>query len=193
MPFWRAVFAPIWVFSLFKYMYESAHSSGIRTQIPHVALSISCFVLYMLSNLPEPYWLLTNLTVFPMLLVNATITKVNEKNESFRQNSGIKAWQWVLVVLGVSVNFLISGITAINFDVEEFTFRYTLGNDLIAKCDNESECVSAVNSQLKSCMEKSNWREFVKNQDSESEIERFKTEFYACIVDRDGDPYFQVN
>lgn len=193
MPFWRAIFAPIWVFSLFNYIYESAREYGIKTQIPSTPLAGICFVFYIFSNLPDPYWLLTNLTIIPLLLVNSTITKVNEKNKSFKQNSDIKNWQWTLAALGILLNFLISYITFVDFDVEEFTFQYTLERDLIKKCDKEKECIIAVENQVKPCMEKSNWRNLIKYPDSNSENQRFIAEFYACITDKDGNPYFETN
>jgi hypothetical protein len=76
-------------------------------------------------------------------------------------------------------------------DVEEFVFRETLKYNLADVCGKEDKgCISAVDSQTKSCMEKSNWRKFLNSKDDKEESIRFKTEFYACIVDPQGKPYF---
>jgi hypothetical protein len=39
-------------------------------------------------------------------------------------------------------------------------------------------------------MEKSDWRKYLKQTDDPVEKKRFTTEFYACVVDPDGKPYF---
>ncbi len=76
--------------------------------------------------------------------------------------------------------------------VEEFAFRKSLEYGLTEKCgEDDKECVNAVQTQLKGCMEKSNWRKFVASEDDPVETKRFTQEFYACIVDSEGNPYFE--
>jgi len=78
--------------------------------------------------------------------------------------------------------------------VDEFAFRTTLQNSLVEKCgENDKACISAVKNQIKPCMEKSDWRRFVDNQDDKAELKRFTTRFYGCIVDDEGTPYFTPN
>lgn len=78
--------------------------------------------------------------------------------------------------------------------LEEFAFRKTLEHKLIELCGEDSqECVAAVEAQTQGCMEKSDWRKFVASQDDAEELKRFTTEFYTCIVDDDGKPYFVAN
>ena len=74
--------------------------------------------------------------------------------------------------------------------VEELVFRKTLEYDLVGTCEDDKACINAVKSQVGPCMEKSRWREYLENQDSEEALERFSVEFYACIVDDEGNPYF---
>src|ERR1700712_5207739 len=40
MPFGRAIFAHLWAFSLFNYIYKSASENNIKTKIPPVLLGI---------------------------------------------------------------------------------------------------------------------------------------------------------
>lgn len=76
-------------------------------------------------------------------------------------------------------------------DFEELVFRETLKYNLSDTCGKEDQaCKTAVDTQTKDCMVKSNWRQFLNNKDDESESRRFKREFYACIVDAEGKPYF---
>lgn len=75
--------------------------------------------------------------------------------------------------------------------VEELAFRKSLEYNLSDLCGEEDKaCVQAVESQTKGCMEKSDWRKFLKAKDDPVEKKRFTTEFYACIVDPAGKPYF---
>jgi len=78
--------------------------------------------------------------------------------------------------------------------VEELVFRKALEYDLVNLCgESDKECIRAVKSQTKTCMEKSGWRRYLDNQDDRRELKRFTDEFYLCIVDADGNPYFESN
>ncbi len=75
--------------------------------------------------------------------------------------------------------------------IEEFGFRKGLEYKLISLCgDEDKACISAVQAQMKGCMEKSAWRRFFDKQEDQAELKRFTTAFYACIVDPNGKPYF---
>lgn len=89
--------------------------------------------------------------------------------------------------------FLLSLLACSERQVEEFTFRKTLEYDLVKLCEDDQECAAAVKAQIKGCMEISEWRNFLSNQNDEIELKRFTTEFYACIVDSEGSPYFETN
>ena len=79
-------------------------------------------------------------------------------------------------------------------DLEEFAFRKTLEYKLVDLCGEEDkECIAAVEEQIKSCMLKSSWRDFLNNEENEEELKRFTHSFYLCIVDQDGHPYFEPN
>ncbi len=76
--------------------------------------------------------------------------------------------------------------------MEEFAFRKTLELSLLDLCGEEDkQCIAAVKSQISGCMEKSNWRKYLQDQDNEEELNRFTSEFYSCIVDEEGYPYFE--
>ena len=48
-----------------------------------------------------------------------------------------------------------------------------------------------VKEQIESCMEKSDWRKYVDNDEDEEELKRFIGEFFPCFKDSNGNPYFQ--
>ena len=78
--------------------------------------------------------------------------------------------------------------------LEEFTFRKTIEHELIDLCGKKDpKCIKAVKTQAKGCMEKSNWRKYLNNRNDKLELKRFTKEFYACIVDSEGNPYFVPN
>lgn len=77
--------------------------------------------------------------------------------------------------------------------IEEFAFRKTLEYELTDLCGDDKDCLAAIKDQTKACMEKSDWRKYLKDPDNKEELKRFTTEFYACIVDPNGKPYFVAN
>ncbi len=81
---------------------------------------------------------------------------------------------------------------ACNDDLQELAFRKTLEYELIDLCgEKDKNCIAAVKAQIKKCMVKSDWKKFIKNQDSDVEFKRFTTVFYACVVDENGEPFFE--
>ena len=77
--------------------------------------------------------------------------------------------------------------------IEEFVFRETLKYNLKKVCgDDDQSCKDAVDSQLQGCMDKSNWKQFIRDSDNKEESTRFKKELYACIVDSAGKPHFEL-
>lgn len=77
--------------------------------------------------------------------------------------------------------------------IEEFVFRETLKYNLKEVCGNDDQsCKDAVDNQLQSCMDKSNWKQFIKDSDNKEESTRFKSELYSCIVDSAGKPHFEL-
>lgn len=85
---------------------------------------------------------------------------------------------------------LIGGCTA--EQVEEIAFRKVMEYQLIDDCgEDDKECIEAVKEQIESCMEKSDWRKYVKSDEDEEEMKRFVGEFFPCFKDSSGNSYFQ--
>ena len=83
---------------------------------------------------------------------------------------------------------LISGCSA--EQAEEFAFRKTMEYQLADDCGEDKECVKAVKEQIEACMEVSDWRKYVINNEDEAETNRFISRFFPCFKDSNGDAYF---
>jgi hypothetical protein len=73
---------------------------------------------------------------------------------------------------------------------EEFVFKKTMEYQLKDDCGKNKDCISAVEKQIESCMEKSDWRKYLKNSEDEEELNRFIKIFFPCFKDPNGNSYF---
>ncbi len=93
-PFWRAVFAPLWLYSLQKAIDDTAPKNRI------ILLALAYFLLAMLSELPEPYWLLSMFTFVPLLPVLSLVNGINADPEiRAASNYSRFGWKHCLVTL----------------------------------------------------------------------------------------------
>lgn len=98
------------------------------------------------------------------------------------------------VMRTLAILFCLLLLTACSAEnAEEFVFRKNLEYQLVKLCDDEEACITAVKTQTKACMESSNWRDFLNNQDDTAELNRFTVAFYGCLLDPEGLPYFEVH
>jgi hypothetical protein len=85
-------------------------------------------------------------------------------------------------------------ISCSDSQIEELAFKKTLEYGLVKLCgESDKACIITVKSQLKGCMKESNWQQYLENEDSDEELNKFTKKFYACIVDAEGNPYFESN
>ena len=79
MPFWRAVFAPIWCFAWVASVRDAADGARVSAAALSPAILGSVYLLFsVVWRLPDPYWLVSYLTVLPLLPVNAAGARLNE-------------------------------------------------------------------------------------------------------------------
>jgi hypothetical protein len=78
-PLWRAVFAPLWAFSLFERIHRRAMSNRLPADWSPNALAIAFLALNVTWRLPDPYWLVSLLTFLPIIPVQRTINTLNTK------------------------------------------------------------------------------------------------------------------
>ena len=88
--------------------------------------------------------------------------------------------------------FLITGCS--EEKVEEFAFRETMEYQLKNKCGDENKkCLEAIEEQIASCMEISDWRKYLESDEDQKELQRFIHQFFPCFKDPNGNPYFPLD
>jgi hypothetical protein len=101
MPFWRAFFAPIWAYSCFKRMRESASENHTQGTLSIGFLAFAYFILQALWRLPDPYWLISFSSFTLLIPVNSVALRINnELCAGFSNNDKFTGWNWVGLVLG---------------------------------------------------------------------------------------------
>jgi hypothetical protein len=69
--------------------------------LPAGALALAVLALALAANLPDPYWLLTMLSFFPLLPVQAAVNRVNRQlAPDAEPNARFGGWNIAGVVLG---------------------------------------------------------------------------------------------
>jgi hypothetical protein len=109
----RSDFPLIFIYPLFREI--RAVGKALRTEpaIAPGALFIFWLALTFLANLPDPYCLLGNLDIIPMLIVQKYILKINCDHgcERFIDNK-LTAKNWLAMVAGIAGNAAILIISA---------------------------------------------------------------------------------
>lgn len=99
----------------------------------------------------------------------------------------IKSWACLPKVLIISLIVVLSGCD--QNAATEWTFRKTLEFQLKGECQDEA-CKLAVSKQIKACMVKASWRDYIENKDDDAAQEKFILTFFPCFVDVEGKSYF---
>ena len=104
MPFWRALFAPLWAYSFFKQVRNSAGVNNVPESMPIGLLAIAYFAIHATVRLPDPYWLITFSSFAVLMPANNVALQINRRlNPDFRNNGRFTGWNWAGVVLGGSI------------------------------------------------------------------------------------------
>ena len=102
MPFWRAFFAPIWAYSCFKRIKESASENRIQGTLSIGYLAFAYFIIQGLWRLPDPFWLISFFSFVFLIPANNLALKINNGLcTDFSNNDKFTWWNWVALVLGV--------------------------------------------------------------------------------------------
>jgi hypothetical protein len=78
-PFWRAFFAPIWGYELFKAVRSEAGARGVDVTWRAGPLALLYFALSASWRMPDPWWLLGLVSLLPLIPVTRTIEAINER------------------------------------------------------------------------------------------------------------------
>lgn len=104
-PFWRAVFTPIWAFSLFDEIRDEAAAAQVKAGWWPIPLALAFFLLNALWRLPAPWFLLTFTSVLPMVPVQLTINEMAARR-GVRPDATLNAKHIVVIVVGGILVFL---------------------------------------------------------------------------------------
>lgn len=100
-PFWRAFFAPLWSFSLFRRVRDRAVEAEVAAAWSPGILGALYLILCILWRLPDPWWLICYASFLPMLPVQQTATQVNRRSLATEDpNTAYSTANVVLIVLG---------------------------------------------------------------------------------------------
>ncbi len=102
-PFWRALFAPLWSFSLFGRIRDRVTQGGTPADWPPPFLAICYLLLTALWRLPDPWWLISFASFLPLIPVQQATQRFNEQhNASEDLNSDYTGKDVAVIILGGS-------------------------------------------------------------------------------------------
>jgi hypothetical protein len=116
-PFWRTFFAVVYCFPLFEKIERTGDLLNLRQFISSNVLAGGWVLLSVLSMLPDPYWLVTFLSVVFLVPVQQQINWINERlAPGHDPNKNFTAWNILAVVVGGS--FFVLAVTITFFAME---------------------------------------------------------------------------
>jgi hypothetical protein len=98
-PFWRSVFAPLWGYSFFDEVEAQALAARIDPGWSPLVLGLLYFVLHALWRLPDPWWLVSFLSVLTLVPVQGTINELAARR-GVRPDSSFQAKHVAVLVVG---------------------------------------------------------------------------------------------
>ena len=100
-PFWRTFFSVFFVYQLFDRVRKQGADMPAVASLAAGPLAAGWIVLSLLWKLPDPYWLITFLTIVLMLPVQGAINTLNAAAApAHDRNDRFAGWNWVAIVLG---------------------------------------------------------------------------------------------
>ncbi len=100
IPFLRAFFAPIFIFSFCFNIKNDSDDKGISIPWNPIVLGIVYILVSFLYKLPQPYWLLTSFNFLPLLYMQNSMKEWNKANGFDEVNAGeLSIWEKLVVAL----------------------------------------------------------------------------------------------
>ena len=101
MPFWRAVFAPLWAYVLFDHLRDQLKEWYIASTLVAGAWALLYLAFQVLSQFEAPVGLLAILSFSALLPANAAMSRINAVQQPpVELNDKIQGWNWLAVALG---------------------------------------------------------------------------------------------
>ena len=106
-PFWRTFFCGIWCYFLFKEIKSLAKSRRVYANYSPFLLTVAWIVLRLCYRLPDPYWLVTCLSVIALFQVQEIVNELNcVVAPNHNPNSRFSVWNIVTIAVGGSLTVL---------------------------------------------------------------------------------------
>jgi hypothetical protein len=101
MPFGRAFFAPFFCYSLFSKIRATAKSRAIQDPVPAGPLAAGWIIFTILGRLPDPYWLVSMLSIAFLLPVQEAVNEINATaSPEHDPNRTFTRWNVAAIVAG---------------------------------------------------------------------------------------------
>lgn len=101
-PFWRAVFAVLFVYPLFKRILGTAKKKGHKAGFSHGSLTAAYIAITVLHKLPDPWWWLSVLSFVPIIpAVQAVRFQNSRVDPGFSEARGFRRGEIVLIWIGI--------------------------------------------------------------------------------------------
>jgi hypothetical protein len=101
VPLGRAFFAPLFCYSLFSKIRATAKSRAIQDAVPAGPLAAGWIIFTILGRLPDPYWLVSLLSIAFLLPVQEAVNEINlVVSPTHSPNSAFTRWNVLAVVVG---------------------------------------------------------------------------------------------
>lgn len=111
-PFWRAFFAPIFAYSLFKRIKAFADSSSLPINYSPGWLAAAFVGLAASWRLPDPVWLISFLTFLPLLPVRAAVASINLRHSPHSDKNGAFSGANIILLLAGGLLSLLAVVDA---------------------------------------------------------------------------------
>lgn len=107
-PFWRTFFAPFFAFSLFEDVASEARELRVSRGWTPGEVGVAFFVLSLTWRLPDPFSLVSLFSFVPLVFVQRTINRVNERSANpAAVNARYSAWNIAGIVVGAVLLLLL--------------------------------------------------------------------------------------
>jgi len=107
-PFWRTVFAPVWVYALLARVRAGAKAADVPTPWSALITAVAYVLLNLAWALDPPYALVGILGAVPLIPVQVTLNQLNARMApDAPRNDTYTGWNVVLIVVGILLYVLV--------------------------------------------------------------------------------------
>ncbi len=102
MPGWRAVFSPLWAYSMFSDICDMAGTSKVRTTFNPGMLALAYICIFATDFLPSPLDYISYATFIPLIIANELAAAVSRANDpAYVENNRLSIGNLIAIVLGL--------------------------------------------------------------------------------------------